>query len=81
MALCGLLDSWEGFVPKQRLHTLRLEMMREWRLKFSEILSAHGLFPKTISTTAARKLIKLVYGILKSDRPLDPPFSLQDVRD
>ena len=44
---------------------------------FGERLRANGLPPKAVVVAAIRKLLHLVYGVLKSGRPFDPNFSVQ----
>jgi transposase len=44
---------------------------------FGERLSANRLAPKEVIVAAIRKLLHLVYGVLKSDRPFDPTYSVQ----
>ena len=44
---------------------------------FGQRLRAHGLAPKAIVVAAIRKLLHLVYGVLKSGRPFDPHYLIQ----
>ena len=44
---------------------------------FGERLRANGLPPKAVVVAAIRKLLHLVYGVLKSGRPFDPNYSTQ----
>ena len=44
---------------------------------FGERLRASGLAPKAVIVAAIRKLLHLVYGVLKSGRPFDPNYSAQ----
>ena len=44
---------------------------------FGERLRANGLPPKAMVVAAIRKLLHLVYGVLKSGRPFDPNYSAQ----
>ncbi len=44
---------------------------------FGERLRTHGLAPKAVVVAAIRKLLHLVYGVLKSGRPFDPAFASQ----
>jgi transposase len=46
---------------------------------FGERLRANGLPPKAVVVAAMRKLLHLVYGVLKSGRPFDPNYSAQAV--
>lgn len=46
---------------------------------FGERLKASGHAPKSIIGAAMRKLLHLVFGVLKSGRPFDPAFSSQAV--
>ena len=46
---------------------------------FGERLRANGLAPKAVVVAAIRKLLHLVYGVLKSGRPFDPNYSVQAV--
>lgn len=47
---------------------------------FGERLRATGLAPKAVIVAAIRKLLHLVYGVLKSGRPFDPALASQVVR-
>lgn len=44
---------------------------------FGERLRASGLPPKAVVVAAIRKLLHLVYGVLKSGRPFDPNYARQ----
>ena len=44
---------------------------------FGQRLRANGLAPKAIVAVAIRKLLHLVYGILKSGLPFDPHYFIQ----
>ena len=44
---------------------------------FGERLRANGLPPKAVVVAAIRKLLHLIYGVLKSGRPFDPNYSAQ----
>jgi transposase len=44
---------------------------------FGERLRANGLPPKAVVVAAIRKLLHLIYGVLKSARPFDPNYSVQ----
>lgn len=44
---------------------------------FGERLRANGLPPKAVIVAAIRKLLHLVYGVLKSGHPFDPNHALQ----
>jgi transposase len=44
---------------------------------FGERLKANGLAPAAIVVAAIRKLLHLVFGVLKSQRPFDPNFAVQ----
>ena len=44
---------------------------------FGERLRANGLPPKAVVVAAIRKLLHLIYGVLKSGRPFDPNYSVQ----
>ncbi len=46
---------------------------------FGERLRAHGLAAKAVVVAAIRKLLHLIYGVLKSGRPFDPSFASQVV--
>jgi hypothetical protein len=42
---------------------------------FADRLKANGLKGKAVVVAVMRKLLHLVYGILKSGRPFDPAFN------
>lgn len=46
---------------------------------FAARLKANGLKPMQVVVAVMRKLLHLVYGVLKSNRPFDPAFALLEV--